>query len=113
MLPSNLATAKKAYLRKLSLAACLLLARSVMAQSTCKLLLEFNDVVITQGLGERSSTERKGMGDLSLMGGAEVFIDVTGGLDKNAQLNTITVKCKQTGLAKYALMSQSHRRCLL
>ena len=84
-----------------------------MAQSTCKLLLEFNDVVITQGLGERSSSERKGMGDLSLMGGAEVFIDVTGGLDKNAQLNTITVKCKQTGLAKYALMSQSHRRCLL
>ena len=41
MLPSNQATAKKAKRGKLSLAACLLLARSVMAQSTCKLLLEF------------------------------------------------------------------------
>ena len=47
MLPSNQATAKKAKRVKLSIAACLLLARSVMAQSTCKLLLEFNDVVIT------------------------------------------------------------------
>ena len=40
MLSSNLATAKKANRGKLSLAACLLLAKSVMAETSCKLLLD-------------------------------------------------------------------------
>ena len=51
MLPSNLATAKKAYLRKLSLAACLLLARPVMADLSCKLLLDFMTCSLNRWIG--------------------------------------------------------------